>query len=92
MARAAEFENVAVREDELPELDALLLSKDNPVPFDVRGGVENKIGKVNALMQVRCKFDRLISLVLIATTACACLEWNGSLCCRTDAPMLAYSF
>lgn len=52
IARSAEFENVAVREDELPELDALLLSKDNPVPFDVRGGVENKIGKVNALMQV----------------------------------------
>lgn len=50
LAHSSEFENVAVREEELPELDQLCLHQ---CPFDVRGGPENKHGKVNILLQVR---------------------------------------
>ena len=49
LANRSEFENVAVREEELPELDQLCLHQ---CPFDVRGGPENKHGKVNILLQV----------------------------------------
>jgi activating signal cointegrator complex subunit 3 len=49
LAHSSEFENVAVREEELPELDSLALQQ---CPFDVRGGPENKHGKVNILLQV----------------------------------------
>ena len=50
LAHSSEFENVAVREEELPELDELCLRQ---CPFDVKGGPENKHGKVNILLQVR---------------------------------------
>jgi len=49
LAHSSEFENVAVREEELPELDALCLHQ---CPFDVKGGPENKHGKVNIMLQV----------------------------------------
>ena len=49
LAHSSEFENVAVREEELPELDAMCLHQ---CPFDVKGGPENKHGKVNILLQV----------------------------------------
>ncbi len=49
VAQSSEFENMAVREDELPELDALVRSA---CPFDVKGGPENKHGKINILLQV----------------------------------------
>ena len=49
LAHSSEFENVAVREEELPELDSLALQQ---CPFDVRGGPENEHGKVNILLQV----------------------------------------
>ena len=49
LAQSSEFENMAVREDELPELDALVRSA---CPFDVKGGPENKHGKINILLQV----------------------------------------
>lgn len=49
IAQSSEFENMAVREDELPELDRLLT---DACPFDARGGPENKQGKVCILIQV----------------------------------------
>ena len=55
LAHSSEFENVAVREEELPELDQLCLHQ---CPFDVRGGPENKHGKVNILLQVRASSQR----------------------------------
>lgn len=64
LAHSSEFENVAVREEELPELDELALHQ---CPFDVKGGPENKHGKVNILLQVgtlspaQCCRDRLSS-------------------------------
>lgn len=39
-----------VREEEMPEVEKLLR---NSCPYDVKGGMENKVGKVNILMQVR---------------------------------------
>ena len=53
LAHSSEFENVAVREEELPELDELCLHQ---CPFDVKGGPENKHGKVNILLQVMPHF------------------------------------
>lgn len=50
LALSSEFENIAVREEELPELDALSRSA---CPVDIKGGAENKHGKVNVLLQVR---------------------------------------
>ena len=49
LALSSEFENIAVREEELPELDTLSRSA---CPIDVKGGAENKHGKVNVLLQV----------------------------------------
>ena len=47
---AAEFENLAVREEELPELDTLARES---CPYEVKGGCETKQGKANVLLQVR---------------------------------------
>jgi activating signal cointegrator complex subunit 3 len=49
IAQSSEFENVAVREEELPELDRLV---HDSAPFDARGGAENRHGKVSILLQV----------------------------------------
>ncbi len=49
LAQSSEFENMAVREEELPELDNLVRSA---CPFEVKGGPENKHGKINILLQV----------------------------------------
>ena len=45
----AEFENLAVRDEELPELDTLVREA---CPYEVKGGSENKQGKANVLLQV----------------------------------------
>ncbi|KAK9814715.1 hypothetical protein WJX72_010327 [[Myrmecia] bisecta] len=62
MAQSSEFENMAVREDELPELDTLMRG----CPFEVRGGAENKHGKVNILLQAFVSRARVESFSLIA--------------------------
>ena len=50
MAKSSEFENVAVRDEELQELDRL---ESDAAPFDCKGGPEEKHGKVSILLQVR---------------------------------------
>jgi replicative superfamily II helicase len=51
IAESSEFENLAVREEELPELDSLVR---DACPYDVKGGgAESKQGKANVLLQVR---------------------------------------
>jgi activating signal cointegrator complex subunit 3 len=47
LSRFTEFENIQVRQEELPELDKLLKACVLPV----RGGVENSHGKTNILLQ-----------------------------------------
>jgi len=48
MAQSSEFGQMAIREEELPELDALAR---DACHFDIKGGPENKHGKVNILLQ-----------------------------------------
>ena len=63
MALSSEFENLAVRDEELVELDALARSQ---CPFDPRGGSENKHGKANILLQAYISRARMDSFSLIA--------------------------
>eukprot|EP01094_Clydonella_sp_ATCC50884_P027738 TRINITY_DN8091_c1_g1_i2.p1 TRINITY_DN8091_c1_g1~~TRINITY_DN8091_c1_g1_i2.p1 ORF type:complete len:1749 (+),score=740.80 TRINITY_DN8091_c1_g1_i2:384-5249(+) len=66
VCQAHEFENVQVREDEMEELEGIL-KKACEIP--VRGGVENKYGKVNILLQAYLSKHQLRSFSLISDTA-----------------------
>ena len=48
LSQASEFENVQVREEEMPELETL---QSTYCFIPVKGGIENKHGKVNVLLQ-----------------------------------------
>ena len=54
MAMSSEFAQMAIREEELPELDALAR---DACHFDIKGGPENKHGKVNILLQVQVQLE-----------------------------------
>jgi activating signal cointegrator complex subunit 3 len=49
LAQCAEFENVAVRDDEMIELETLARKC---CPYEIKGGIENKTGKISILLQV----------------------------------------
>ncbi|CAI7914180.1 unnamed protein product, partial [Closterium sp. NIES-54] len=66
IARSSEFENIVVREEEMPELFTL---RSKFCPLDVKGGPEDKIGKINILIQVYLSRGYLDSFSLIADTA-----------------------
>ncbi|GJP66452.1 hypothetical protein CLOP_g23384 [Closterium sp. NIES-67] len=66
IARSSEFENIVVREEEMPELFTL---RSKCCPLDVKGGPEDKIGKINILIQVYLSRGFLDSFSLIADTA-----------------------
>jgi len=53
IAHSSEFENIMVREEEQQELSQLIRRY---CPFEVRGGPEDKYGKINILIQVFPKF------------------------------------
>lgn len=55
LAQSSEFENMQVREEELPELDRIAI---DACPFDIKGGPENKHGKAAILMQVSMSVSR----------------------------------
>lgn len=63
IAQSSEFENLAVRDDELPELDTMARAC---CPFDPRGGSENKHGKANILLQAYISRHRVDSFSLVA--------------------------
>ncbi len=63
IAKSSEFENLAVRDEELIELDGLARSA---CPYDPRGGSENKHGKANILLQAYISRTRMDSFSLIA--------------------------
>jgi activating signal cointegrator complex subunit 3 len=63
IAKSSEFENLAVRDEELIELDGLARSA---CPYDPRGGSENKHGKANILLQAYISRTRMESFSLIA--------------------------
>ena len=62
MAQSSEFGQMAIREEELPELDALAR---DACHFDIKGGPENKHGKVNILLQVSVKGHLLHPSLLV---------------------------
>ena len=49
IAHSSEFENIVVREEESMELITL---RSKGCPLDVKGGPEDKHGKINVLIQV----------------------------------------
>ncbi len=49
MAHSSEFENIMVREEEQQELANVVRKS---CPLEVRGGPEDKYGKINILIQV----------------------------------------
>lgn len=63
MAMSNEFESMMVREEEMSELERLLRES---CPVAVKGGVENKHGKINILMQAFISRARVDSFSLIA--------------------------
>ena len=63
IARSKEFDNLAVREDEGPELDALARSA---CLFDTGGAPDSKHGKVCVLLQAHISRARVDSFSLIA--------------------------
>lgn len=63
ISKSSEFENLAVRDEELVELDGLARSA---CPYDPRGGSENKHGKANILLQAYISRTRMDSFSLIA--------------------------
>ena len=78
MAQSSEFGQMAIREEELPELDALAR---DACHFDIKGGPENKHGKVNILLQVSTNLsphllplDVACSHVVVKTTR---LGWQN---------------
>lgn len=64
MSLSSEFENIMVREEELPELEALIRS--GAIPHAPKGGVENKQGKANILIQAFISRARVDSFSLTA--------------------------
>ncbi len=75
MAQSSEFGQMAIREEELPELDAL--ARDS-CHFDIKGGPENKHGKVNILLQASAA-SRLLD-------ACCTFDYQPYVfaCCWAD--------
>ncbi|PRW32956.1 activating signal cointegrator 1 complex subunit 3 isoform B [Chlorella sorokiniana] len=63
IAQSSEFENLAVREEELPELDTLVREA---CQYEVKGGAENKQGKANVLLQAYISRARVDSFSLTA--------------------------
>lgn len=70
VARSSEFSSIVVREEEQPELETLMRKQ---CPLHVRGGAEDKHGKINILIQASAA----------ARPPCAKLRW---LCRRQHAP------
>jgi len=66
VSRSAEFENLAPREEEMAELEAL--AKSPSCPVDIQAGLATKEGKANCLIQAYISRARLEAFSLIADT------------------------
>jgi activating signal cointegrator complex subunit 3 len=66
VCQAHEFENIMVREEELEELEALLKKA---CRIAVKGGVENRYGKVNILLQAYLSHAPIKAFALVSDTA-----------------------
>eukprot|EP00897_Mesotaenium_endlicherianum_P001872 jgi/Mesen1/1712/ME000138S00568 len=66
VAHSSEFENISVREEEQPEL---LTLRQKYCPLEVKGGIEDKFGKINVLIQVYLSRGFLDGFSLIADSS-----------------------
>ena len=96
IAQSTEFEQVAVREEEMVELERLAAS--NAVPHSLRsGGVCTRTGKVNCLIQAYVSRSRLSSFSLtsdgnyVASNLERILRALFELALRRGSPGLAYT-
>lgn len=64
VSRSAEFENLAPREEEMAELEALASS--SACPVDIRAGLATKEGKANVLIQAYISRSRMEAFSLVA--------------------------
>lgn len=77
LAQSSEFSQVAVREEELPELDELARTA---CPHEVKGGVENSQGKVSILLQVNSRkfILEIVFLLCVVVRSLETLVCTGS--------------
>jgi len=92
IALSSEFENVAVRSDEVVELEKL---KKKYCPLDVRGGIENRQGKVCVLLQTFVSrgfidgFSLIADLMYISQNAGRLFRAVFEICSKRGWPSLA---
>ena len=80
IAHSSEFENIAPREDEMPELEALRRNRRSACPIEIKGDMSDKVAKVNLLLQVFVSRARLESFSLVADSSY--ISQNASRICR----------
>ena len=68
LSQATEFEQIQLRETEMPELTAILESEEY-CPLEVKGGVSTKQGKVNILLQSHISKVFLEDFALVSDSA-----------------------
>ncbi|CAI5530093.1 unnamed protein product [Closterium sp. Naga37s-1] len=92
IARSSEFENIVVREEEMPELFTL---RSKFCPLDVKGGPEDKIGKIKILIQASVGGESLyqdkIGKIKILIQASVGGEWLYCLSPSHSSPTLRIS-
>lgn len=66
VAHSSEFENIVVREEEMVELGQL---RSKVCPVEIKGKFEEKVGKINTLMQVYLSRGYLDAFSLVADSA-----------------------
>eukprot|EP01114_Cavostelium_apophysatum_P011516 TRINITY_DN2580_c0_g1_i2.p1 TRINITY_DN2580_c0_g1~~TRINITY_DN2580_c0_g1_i2.p1 ORF type:complete len:1033 (-),score=339.99 TRINITY_DN2580_c0_g1_i2:504-3563(-) len=66
VAESHEFENIMLREEEMQELGKL---KEENCPIEVKGGIENKHGKVNILLQAYLSKAVIDGFALVSDSA-----------------------
>ena len=80
ISHSSEFENIAPREDEMPELEALRRNRRSACPIEIKGDMSDKVAKVNLLLQVYVSRKRLESFSLVADSSY--ISQNASRICR----------
>ena len=80
VAQATEFENIAPREDEMPELEALRRNRKGACPLEIKATLADRAGKVNLLMQVYISRARMEAFSLVADSSY--ISQNASRICR----------
>ena len=80
VSHASEFENIAPREDEMPELESLQRDRKRACPIEIKATMADKTGKVNLLLQVYVSRARMEAFSLVADSSY--ISQNASRICR----------